>query len=71
MQITLSVFQIILSILLSLAVLSQNNGTGLDASFGGSGTVHATKRGAEKVLSRATLIIAILFVLNSIAFLFV
>jgi preprotein translocase subunit SecG len=71
MQTVLMVIQVILSILLSLVVLTQNRGTGLSATFGGEGGFHASKRGAEKVLSRATVVLAVLFLLNSIAFMFV
>ena len=71
MQTFLLVLQVIISILLSLAVLSQQRGTGLSATFGGGGGFHVSKRGAEKVLSNATIVLAVLFVINSLAFLFV
>lgn len=71
MQTILSVTQIIFSVLLSLAILAQNRGTGLSATFGGGGGFYASKRGAEKVLSTATIVLAVLFVGNAIAFLFV
>lgn len=67
----LTVTQIAISVLLALAILSQNRSAGLGAAFGGSGGFHASKRGAEKVLSNATVILAVLFALNSLAFLFV
>jgi len=64
--------QIILSIALSLIVLTQQRGAGLSATFGGQGGgFHSAKRGAEKVLSNITIALVILFVLNSLAFLFV
>ncbi|MBT7736522.1 preprotein translocase subunit SecG [Candidatus Peregrinibacteria bacterium] len=66
-----SATQVIISILLSLAVLTQQRGAGLSATFGGTGGFHTSKRGAEKVLSQATVVLAVLFVLNSLAFLFV
>jgi len=65
------VTQIVFSILLVLAILSQQRGSGLSETFGGSSTFYTTKRGAEKVLSIATIVLAILFVANSIVFLFV
>ncbi len=71
MQTTLIISQAVISILLSLAILTQQRGTGLSATFGGSGGFYASKRGAEKVLYNATVIFAILFVVNSLAFLFV
>lgn len=71
MQTTLLIVQAILSILLSLAILAQQRGAGLSATFGGQGGFHSTKRGAEKVLSNLTVVLAILFVSNALAFLFV
>ncbi|MCK9186903.1 preprotein translocase subunit SecG [Candidatus Gracilibacteria bacterium] len=70
MQTILTVVQIVLSILLSVAILTQQRGTGLSATFGGSGTFYTSKRGAEKVLFNATIVLGILFVANSIAYLF-
>lgn len=68
----LKIFSIIISVLLILAILAQNRGAGLSAALGGGGdTITTTKRGAEKVLYNATVILAILFVLTSIAFIFV
>jgi len=63
--------QIIISILLSLSILSQNKGTGLSATFGGSGAFYAGKRGADKVLHYVTIVLSVLFILNSLAFLFI
>lgn len=71
MKTVLIVTQAVFSVLLVLAVLLQQKGTGLSAVFGGSGSFHSTKRGAEKFLVIATIVLAILFVANSVAFLFV
>lgn len=71
MQTFLEISQIVLSVLLILAILSQQRGTGLSATFGGSGGFYVSKRGAEKVLFNATIILGILFVANALAFLFV
>jgi len=71
MRTVLFVTQIIFSILLAIAILSQQRGTGLSATFGGSDGFYTTKRGAEKVLYIITIVLAVLFVANSIAFLFV
>ena len=67
----LLITQVIVSILLCLAILTQQRGTGLSATFGGGGGFYTTKRGAEKVLFNATVFLSVLFVLNSLAFLFV
>ena len=71
MQTFLIVVQVIISILLCLSILTQQRGTGLSATFGGGGGFYTSKRGAEKVLSTATVVLAILFVMNSLLFLFV
>jgi len=71
MQTILMVLQVVISVLLSLVILAQNRGSGLSATFGGTGGFHASKRGAERVLSTATIVLAVLFLANSIAFLFV
>ncbi len=61
MRSVLTILQIILPILLITAVLLQARGTGLGAGFGGDGAVYRTKRGIEKKLHYATIVIAILF----------
>jgi len=65
----LKVFQIVISVLLMISILVQNRTSGL--SSGSSTTFQSTKRGAEKVVYNATILFAILFVLSSLAFLFV
>ena len=57
----LPTIQITLSVLLILAVLLQARGSGVGEAFGGSGAVYRTRRGIEKTLFRATIILAILF----------
>ncbi|MBI2590986.1 MAG: preprotein translocase subunit SecG [Candidatus Blackburnbacteria bacterium] len=58
----LSVAQVVLGILLIVFILIQNRGAGMGSSWGGSGEFYATRRGFEKLLFRATIITAILFV---------
>lgn len=71
MELALSIFQIVVSILLVLAILTQNRGQGLSATFGGTGEFYAEKRGAEKVLFNITLGLAVLFVASAIASIFI
>ena len=61
MDIALNVVQITLAVLLMLSVLLQQRGAGLGAGFGGDSAVFTTKRGAEKVLYNATIVLGILF----------
>lgn len=51
----------LLAFLLIVGVLLQQRGTGLGSTFGGSAVGYSTKRGAEKVIFQATIVIAILF----------
>jgi protein translocase SecG subunit len=71
MKASLLVLQAVISILLSISILIQQRGSGLSATFGGGGGFYASKRGVEKYLSIATVILAVLFVGNAVAFLFV
>ena len=54
--------QIVLSVLLVGSILLQQSGAGVGGAFGGadSGGFH-TRRGLEKVLFRATIVLSILF----------
>lgn len=56
--------QIFFGVLLILCILMQQKGAGLGSSFGGDGGLYRTKRGAEKVLFRATIALSILFMLS-------
>ncbi len=60
-QYLLPIIQLALSALLVTAILLQQRGNGLGATFGGEGTVFRTKRGLEKGFFYATIGIAILF----------
>ena len=55
---------VILAILLSIMVLVQSRGASLGAGFGGSSETHTTRRGVNKSLHQATIVVAILFVLS-------
>lgn len=51
----------IVSILLIIVILMQGRGSGLGSAFGGTGVTYQTKRGFEKWLYYATIVLAILF----------
>ncbi|MFH1089854.1 MAG: preprotein translocase subunit SecG [Candidatus Uhrbacteria bacterium] len=57
----LNISQAVLALVLIICILLQARGTGLGAAFGGSGNVYRTKRGVEKKLFQATIVVAILF----------
>ena len=65
-ELLLPIIQIILSILLVTSILLQQRGSGLGAAFGGEGNVFRTKRGIEKGLYYASIVIAVLFFLTAI-----
>jgi preprotein translocase subunit SecG len=62
----LKIFQIILAILLVMVILLQQRGSGLGTAFGGDGNVYRSRRGIEKLLFYATIVIAVLFCLTAI-----
>ncbi|OGN16619.1 MAG: preprotein translocase subunit SecG [Candidatus Yanofskybacteria bacterium RIFCSPHIGHO2_02_FULL_46_19] len=63
-------FQIVVSILLIVAILLQQKGGGLGAAFGGDGQVYRSRRGIEKSLFIATIILTALFIGVALAGLF-
>ncbi|MEK7584301.1 MAG: preprotein translocase subunit SecG [Candidatus Komeilibacteria bacterium RIFCSPLOWO2_01_FULL_53_11] len=71
MKNALLVIQIVVSVLLITSILIQQRGSGLGMAFGGANAIYRTKRGAEKIIFRATIVLAILFLLTSIAHLFI
>jgi preprotein translocase subunit SecG len=71
METALRFIQLASALLLIIAVLLQQRGTGLGAAFGGEGNVYRTKRGIEKKLFRLTIILAILFLGSSFGVVFI
>ena len=63
--------KLILCALLVLVILSQEKGVGLSATFGGGGEFYRSRRGIDKFLFATTVVLSILFILTSIAFIFV
>lgn len=57
----LKISQIIIAILLIIVILLQNRGAGISGLFGGAGNVYMAKRGIEKSLFTATIILTVLF----------
>lgn len=60
------IIQIVLAILMAVCILLQQKGTGLGNTFGGDLSFYRTKRGAEKLLFYATIILIILFIISSL-----
>jgi protein translocase SecG subunit len=66
MNTVLLVAQIILSILITGAILLQAQGSGLGSTWGGGGETYHTRRGLEKVIFIFTIIAVGLFIVLSI-----
>ncbi len=58
----LEVIMIGSSALMILSILLQQRGASLGAGFGGSGELYTTRRGIDKNLFDATIVLAVLFV---------
>lgn len=67
----LTIFQVVVSVLLVGIILMQEKGVGLSATFGGGGEFFKSKRGIDKVLFVGTVVLSALFILTSLAFIFV
>lgn len=58
--------QIFIAILLITAILSQARGAGLGSAWGGGSEFFTSRRGMEKIIFNATIILAALFLLISV-----
>ncbi|MBI2010093.1 MAG: preprotein translocase subunit SecG [Candidatus Chisholmbacteria bacterium] len=58
--------QMLVGLLLGATILLQSRGTGLGSTWGGGGGSYHTKRGAERLLFMATIILSVLFVILSL-----
>ncbi len=54
-------------LLVIIAVLLQQRGATLGAGFGSSGELYTTRRGVDKNLFEATIVLAVVFVLSILA----
>lgn len=69
METVLSILQVISAVLLLAVVMIQEKGSGIGEALGGSAggsSFETTKRGAEKVLSYATVVILAVFIALSL-----
>lgn len=55
------------AILMMLAILLQQRGATLGAGFGSSGELYTTRRGLDKNLFEATIVLAVVFILSILA----
>jgi preprotein translocase subunit SecG len=54
-------------ILMAASILLQQRGASLGAGFGSSGELYTTRRGLDKNLFEATIVLAVIFVLSILA----
>ena len=66
MRTSLLIIQIVISVALVTAILFQVKGGGLGGIFGQADSVFRTKRGIEKWLFIATIVLVVIFVVLSI-----
>jgi protein translocase SecG subunit len=64
------IIQIVAAILLVVVVLLQQRGSSLSGAFGGSGAAFRSRRGIEKFLYYATIVIGVIFAAVSLAVIF-
>lgn len=60
----LQIITVVSAVLVILAILLQQRGASLGAGFGGSGELYTTRRGIDKSLFEATIILAVIFILS-------
>jgi len=63
----LQITTVVSAILMILTILLQQRGASLGAGFGSSGELYTTRRGIDKNLYEATIILAVVFVLSILA----
>jgi protein translocase SecG subunit len=59
----LLIAQIVVSVFLIIFILLQQRGTALGSAFGGGGGFYATRRGIQKKLFWATVVLGALFII--------
>lgn len=67
----IAIGQVVVSVLLIVCILLQQQGVGLSATFGGGGETFRTKRGLEKGLFYATIVLGVLFLGSGLALIIV
>jgi len=66
----LNIVLIIVSVALTAAILLQTRSAGLGGAFGGGAEGFHVRRGSEKRIYQATVVLAALFLLTAFAYLF-
>ena len=61
---------VISAVLMIAAIILQQRGASLGAGFGGSGELYTARRGLDKSLFEATIVLAVIFVMSILAMIF-
>ncbi len=61
-DVILQLTMVVSAVLMVLCILLQQRGASLGAGFGSSGELYTTRRGTDKSLYEATIILAVIFV---------
>ena len=69
MYTALLIIETILSISIVTCIMLQSQGSGLGAAWGGGGETFHTRRGLEKVIFIATIVLSVAFTINSLVLL--
>jgi len=67
MQTIITIVELVSAVLLIVAILLQTRGAGLSTVFGGEGNIYRTKRGFEKGLFWATIVLSVIFLGTALA----
>lgn len=65
MHTIINITQIVVSLFLIIGILMQQRGGGLSSVFGGDGGIYRTRRGVERIIFIATIVLAALFFLTA------
>lgn len=60
----LEIIGVVSAVLLILMILLQQRGASLGAGFGSTGELYTTRRGIDKSLFEATIVLAVIFVMS-------
>jgi len=61
---------VISAVLMIAAIILQQRGASLGAGFGGSGELYTARRGLDKSLFEATIVLAVIFIMSILAMIF-
>lgn len=60
----LQIISVVSAILMIICILLQQRGASLGAGFGSTGELYTTRRGIDKSLFEATIVLAVIFVMS-------